>query len=386
VDRSTFLTQSGALALAATAPGVPWYDTVASIPPIRAEVDRIFKITVCLRPFRAAGPRLDIERVGDKIVAHNYGHGGSGWSLSWGSADVVIGKLLALGTGQREIAVIGCGAIGLTTALTAQRAGFATTIYAKERPPYVRSSRATGTWSPDSRIALTANIAADFPVLWEQMARASFTMYQSYLGVAGDPVEWTDRYSVTDLTRAQLGALFEKHNRHGFADLSDRIDDISPRSIDLRLATGKSPFPVKHARRNTSMTFNIADLSRQLVNDFLVAGGTIETREFHAPSDLAALRQQLIVNCTGYGARQLWSDESIIPIRGQIAWLLPQDGVRYGMYYNGITVLGRRDGIAVQPNPLGDDTGWNDPNEEPDRAAAEAGVRVLQGLYNRMHG
>jgi hypothetical protein len=54
------------------------------------------------------------------------------------------------------------------------------------------------------------------------------------------------------------------------------------------------------------------------------------------------------------------------------------------MYYNGITVLARRDGIAVQPNPLGDDTGWNDPNEEPDRAAAEAGVRELQGLYNRM--
>ena len=27
--------------------------------PIRAEVDRIFRVTVCLRPFRAAGPRLD---------------------------------------------------------------------------------------------------------------------------------------------------------------------------------------------------------------------------------------------------------------------------------------------------------------------------------------
>ena len=48
--------------------------------PLRASVDRIFDITVCTRPFRAAGPRLDVEQVGDTLVVHNYGHGGSGWS------------------------------------------------------------------------------------------------------------------------------------------------------------------------------------------------------------------------------------------------------------------------------------------------------------------
>ncbi len=80
-----------------------------------------FKITVCLRPFRAAGPRLDVERVGDKIVIHNYGHGGSGWSLSWGSSSLATEK--ALSTGEREFAVIGCGALGLTSATLLQRAG-----------------------------------------------------------------------------------------------------------------------------------------------------------------------------------------------------------------------------------------------------------------------
>ncbi|MCH1927950.1 FAD-dependent oxidoreductase, partial [Shewanella sp. C31] len=78
-------------------------------------------ITVCLRPFRAAGPRLDAETVGDKLVVHNYGHGGSGWSLSWGSAREVVPK--ALSTGERDIAVIGCGALGLAAAITAQRMG-----------------------------------------------------------------------------------------------------------------------------------------------------------------------------------------------------------------------------------------------------------------------
>ena len=63
------------------APSLPFYDAVGPIIPIRADADRIFRITVCLRPFRAAGPRLDVERLGDKLVVHNYGHGGSGWSL-----------------------------------------------------------------------------------------------------------------------------------------------------------------------------------------------------------------------------------------------------------------------------------------------------------------
>jgi len=42
-------------------------------------------------------------------------------------------------------------------------------------------------------------------------------------------------------------------------------------------------------------------------------------REFHAPQDLAALPESVIINCTGYGARQLWTDDSIVPVRGQIA-------------------------------------------------------------------
>src|ERR1700709_2130402 len=60
-------------------------DIAPHLAPIRAETDRLFDITVCLRPFRAAGPRIEVEEVAGKRVVHNYGHGGSGWSLSWGS-------------------------------------------------------------------------------------------------------------------------------------------------------------------------------------------------------------------------------------------------------------------------------------------------------------
>ena len=306
---------------------LPSYDRVPRLMPIRAHVDRIFRVTVCLRPFRAAGPRLDVERVGDKTVIHNYGHGGSGWSLSWGSSSIAVEK--AMGFGEREVGVIGCGALGMTSAILLQRAGAKVTIYAKERPPEVRSARATGSWTPDSRIALTNAASADFPALWEKMARYSFHTYESYLGMAGNPIEWTDRYTLSDANPDEASAGLRKDDRLDFAHYQERIADLTPLPQDLPRRS--NPFPTRYARRNSSLTFNVADYSRQLVNDFLVEGGKIERAEFHAPAELSSLPQKVLINATGYGARALWKDESIVPVRGQIAWLIPQPEVTYGV-------------------------------------------------------
>jgi glycine/D-amino acid oxidase-like deaminating enzyme len=96
------------------------------------------------------------------------------------------------------------------------------------------------------------------------------------------------------------------------------------------------------------------------------------------------LTQKVIVNCPGYGGRALWGDESIVPVRGQIAWLIPQEGANYGIGYKGLNMLARRDGIVMQYSKGGEDEGWNDPNEAPDRAFAEEGISVLSELYERM--
>ena len=53
----------------------------------------------------------------------------------------------------KEIAVIGCGIVGLTAAILAQRAGAKVTIYAREVYSRTRSVRANGSWTPDSRIS-----------------------------------------------------------------------------------------------------------------------------------------------------------------------------------------------------------------------------------------
>jgi D-amino-acid oxidase len=57
---------------------------------LEIENPRVIKERVGLRPFRKSGVRLEREKLRDgRIVIHNYGHGGSGFTLSWGCAENV---------------------------------------------------------------------------------------------------------------------------------------------------------------------------------------------------------------------------------------------------------------------------------------------------------
>jgi len=358
---------------------LPVYDAVPRLAPVRARADRLFDITVCLRPFRAAGPRLDTEEIGKTFVVHNYGHGGSGWSLSWGSGTIAVRK--AMSKSPTRIAVIGCGALGLTSARLAQEAGAQVTIYARELMPKTRSYRATGTFTPDSRIALTNVAGPAFGDLWEEMARISFKTYRSYLGFPGTPVEWSDRYFLSDLSPEEVAAHHPPPDPLGFATYSGRIRDLLPKT-DV-LPPGATPFPVPSVRRTSNMVFNIPDYAHTLMTDFLMAGGMIAHREFHGPAEFDTLKEKVVINCTGYAARALMNDNSIVPVRGQIGWLIPQPEVNYGIVYDGVSMLARRDGIVMQDLRGGDMRGYGDDNETVDREESVQVVEAMAGLYAR---
>ena len=382
MQRRGFLLSSGSAALAALPlPALP-ADGPAFAPapapsPIRAHPDRIIDVSVCTRPFRAQGPRIEAERRHGKTIVHHYGHGGAGWSLSWGSAQLALGLVAA--TRERRIAIVGCGAIGLTTARVAQRAGLRVRIYCKERPPEVRSSAATGSWSPDSRICTDEHATPSFMQRWEAMTRHSFKVYQSLLGLPGHPVEWYDGYALSDVPFDQpLPGDDEPGHEPDYPDLESRVHDLRPRS--RALTPSEHPFRVPHARRYTQMLFNLPAYFRLLLDDFLREGGELEQREFTSPRQFAGLKERTIVNATGYGARALFGDESIVPVRGQTARLVPQPEVDYGLVYRGhnLFVAPRRDGILVQAQGADD---FGNADTRPDRAASQAAVERLAALF-----
>lgn len=381
--RRQFLHAIGGIGAGATLPLAGWAEgetaaaRITPLPRVRATPDRIISLSVCTRPFRETGPRIESEKLGRKTVVHNYGHGGSGWSLSWGSSQLAV--RLAAATGQREIAVIGCGALGLTSGLLAQRAGMKVRIYAKDLPPYTRSTFATGSWTPNSRFCTEAGATPDVVQRWIWMVRHSHRMYQSLLGLAGDPVEWRDSYQLSE-EPFDPDRRRERDGEPPYPELEKLVRELKPRPQEL--PPGSHPFSVPYVRRQTNMVFNISSYARMLYSDFLLAGGEVIVRDFADSGELAKVKEKTLINATGYGARALFGDESIIPVRGQLMRLVPQPEISYGLSYDSkVSMTPRRDGLVVQSN---EPTDFNNANDAPDRGAAERSVQLLASIVDHM--
>ncbi|MEO1015591.1 MAG: FAD-dependent oxidoreductase [Pseudomonadota bacterium] len=339
---------------------------------LNLHADRIMRITVCTRPFRAQGPRLEAEVMGGKRVVHNYGHGGSGWSLSWGCASEAAS--LALQDGARRIAVIGAGVIGMTTAIRLAETGAQVTVYAKDLPMETRSARATGVWSPSSRIALANAAAADFPDKWERWSRASYAAHLRHIGDSAESISLQPRYFLRDEPRKpRIPGV------HDFMHLENRTSDMTPRWRSV--PADSLPFNVDRAFGGPDIVFNIAGYTERLIRDFHTLRGRIVRKAFPDAGAVLSLSEDVIVNCTGYGAKALWGADDLTPVRGQIAWLPTQPAARYGVMYNGVLALSRRDGVIIQALGPNEDFGFGDDSETTDREEAEAAIATMRPVF-----
>ncbi|MNH19741.1 hypothetical protein D3C79_794870 [compost metagenome] len=116
--------------------------------------------------------------------------------------------------------------------------------------------------------------------------------------------------------------------------------------------------------------FNITPYASKLVADFLAAGGKVDIRAFNHPNELLTLPECTFINATGYGAKALFNDETVIPVRGQTVRLMPQPEVIHGLRAEQFLVMPRRDGLIVQNM---DETGnFNNSNDAPDLVEAKA--------------
>jgi glycine/D-amino acid oxidase-like deaminating enzyme len=134
-------------------------------------------------------------------------------------------------------------------------------------------------------------------------------------------------------------------------------------------------------RRNTQLMFNLASYSRILMQEFEGYGGRFEITEFHAPNDFQRIRERTVVHATGYGARALMKDDTVVPVRGQLARLIPQADITYGIGYRNVSFLPRRDTFLIQVTGENDYYGYGNESVEPDRAEAELCVTTIASLF-----
>ena len=348
----------------------------ADLKPLDLAAENLIKITVCTRPFRPAGPRLEAEVRGSTFLVHNYGHGGSGWSLAWGYAEAVRDFVFA--QGAKSVTVVGAGAMGLTTGISIAETGARVTILARDMPMEARSARATGVWSPSSRIGFAGATQPDIAARREKVARRSYARHLTYLGRGGNPVEFTPRFYVRSDT-PEPPIVPRPNEADRFVELGRALRGLTPPWTERE----DTPFPGERGvRGGLVMTFNIAAYTRQLVEDFQAMGGRIERETVASGEEMARLSGDAIVNCAGYDARTLASDDTLIPVRGQIAWMAPQLDRLYGVHHRGITVLSRRDGLLIQESGGNDFYGLGDASESPDRGEFEAALGKVAPLFD----
>jgi glycine/D-amino acid oxidase-like deaminating enzyme len=276
-----------------------------------------------LRPFRRSGFVVRREALGDKALVHNYGHGGGGITLSWGSSKLAAD--LGLQSHSGPVAVIGSGVMGMSTARLVQEAGFPVTIYAAALPPDTTSNIAGGQFHPYA-VFKDGEVA---PAFMAQFTRALDYSWRRFQIMVGEDygVRWLPTYVETDSPEAKL------------------LETFPP--VDRMLTPAEHPFPWSSALRYDTMYVEMGRYLRQMTRDLQIAGGTIEVRKFTTPADIAALPETLVFNCTGLGSRELFGDQDLHPARGQLAILEPQPEVQYALTGSPGYMFPRPDGILL---------------------------------------
>lgn len=292
MNRRRFL-QLSALAALGRLPA--WAAPRRELLPVQVSADRLIRTVVGLRPFRPSGFVVRPEKLGEKLVVHNYGHGGGGVTLSWGTAHLAVE--LAWASGQREFAVLGCGAVGLATARLLQARGARVTIYTRDLPPQTTSNIAGGQWMP----AFVSRRSQRTPAFQTQFTAAAHFAYRYYQDLVGEEygVRWMDNYLLRD-------SPFDPDGEPAVAGLLPTVD----------LGPGEHPFQARYVRRFTTMMVEPAHYLRVLTRDVLEFGGRIEVCELVDRQAVAALPEPVVINCTGLGSHALFDDQELNPIRG----------------------------------------------------------------------
>ena len=348
------------------APDTSFVDGACGLPPVRVSPDREIRTVVGLRPYRPSGFVVRAEKIGDTLVVHNYGHGGSGITLSWGTSKLAV-DLGAQGH-RGTVAVLGAGAVGLSNAVLLQEAGFDVTIYTKALPPETTSNIAGGQWFP----AFLFDEEKRTPQFDAQLVAAANYAYRRYQIMVGARygVRWMRNYACSHHPFRDGGLLGD----------TSPIRNLIPERRDLR--AGEHPFSgFEHVRQFDTPIVEPPVYLAAMLDEFRIAGGKVRVGEISDVAAVQALPEKLVFNCTGLGARELFGDDELTPVKGQLTILLPQPEVQYAVLAGELYMFPRSDGIVLGGTHVEGD--WS---LEPDLAKKQeilAGHAAFFGSFAR---
>ncbi len=161
------------------------------------------------------------------------------------------------------------------------------------------------------------------------------------------------------------------------ADCWDQINDLLPeRKV---LPAGAHPFVNKYVLQFDGMIIEPPIYLPAMMTDVRIAGGKIIVQEMKSIDEVRSLPEKLVFNCTGLGAKALFNDAELTPVRGQLTFLLPQPEVTYATVYENTYMFSRQDGVL-----LGGTHEYGDWNLQPDLTTKAAILAKQAALFDGM--
>jgi D-amino-acid oxidase len=307
-----------------------------------------------VRPYRSGSYKLGHEMAGGMFLVHNYGHGGAGITMSWGCAqqvcDMVAGRIAT--SHDTAAAVLGAGVMGLTAATLLSDLGLTVTVYADRRPVDTTSHTAGGQWA-------VSVVEYNQPQELKKILTDSFTRFMT-----------------------ELGPGFGVHERPNYTHERTKNFDIV-----LQLCPGLIPEPIALTRMpfegHTIPGYEYRTLLieppvflARLENDLCNRGVAFVDRHFVDRTDvLTSLAENVVVNCTGMGAKKLLNDTAMQPIKGQLAMLPAQENLDY-LYSGDGYLFPRSDHVVIGGTYEPENT-----DETPDPSVCRSVVKYMASHF-----
>lgn len=198
---------------------------------------------------------------------------------------------------------------------------------------------------------------------FQRVCRISNRAFQTLVG-SEYGVSWKETYALL-------------RNEAGFDEEYPGGSELYPQIENHRDPEHYFGFP--YVQQFSTMLIEPHTYLNALLRDFYIAGGKIVVKEFRRREEIARLPESVIFNCTGLGARALFGDQKLVPVRGQLEVLMPQPEIDYCYVSGGGYMFPRRDGIILGGTWDHDD--WSlVPNAKQTTEILESHAEIMKGL------
>jgi len=334
--------------------------TIVKLTPPAIAPATIKQEIVCTRPMREGrfniGCSTMATAVGDKTRVDCYGHGGSGWTTLFGSVQSAI-ELFEKSNPSKAtpIRVVGSGCMGLTTAIELTRRGYQVAGISTKSLYDMPSWRAAGYFA-----LVSVKTSKEEQDNLNAIGLNTFKAYQQ--------IDNSEHPYLTKECVRFLPVYCSHDTDSGVEDLEKK--GLIPKREQVTLDFGNG---VQHKNYVRFMTYfmDTTELMQQLTKTVKRLQIPIEMQEV---TSFDAVKEAVVFNCAGLGARELNKDDQMIPVRGHLVALNEAAGTKHMDYmiYTKVKQDGKEEYIYMFPKAV---------SVTPEKTAGVACRAVLGGTF-----